>query len=231
MKDVESPPGHRGASSLTVSSRMRNTLLMAVLPLAAAAACLAQIVAPVAAHAQCRPPNDSNEAKLLAFHSVPLAFTSDFASLRMTPGTLRLSAEGALVPRASTALQRTSYRYSGKAENTGLAPVFGRPRLSLGLPGGVGIEDSYLPAVTIADATPNLASAAIWVTRSVSDVLALTLRAHGTAGTVLGPITCPTRSLQQSDASQPCYGKSPSRDEFRADMAGADVVATGAPAA
>src|SRR6185437_4659407 len=120
------------------------------------------------AFAQCRPPRGSNEARLLAFYSVPLVFSADPASLSLQPGALRLSGEGAYVPTASAALQRTDYCYTGKAENTGLTSFFGRPRLAVGLPGGFGLEVSYLPPITIAEATPNLGSAAFWFTRSVN---------------------------------------------------------------
>ena len=36
----------------------------------------------------------------------------------------------------------------------------------------------------------------------------------GTLGRIAGPITCPTASLQTTDAGAPCYGSTPSRDHF-----------------
>ncbi len=182
------------------------------------------------AFSQCRPPRGSNEARLLAFYSVPLVFSADPASLSLQPGAVRLSGEAAYVPRASAALQHTDYCYTGKAENTGLTSFFGRPRLAVGLPGGFGLEVSYVPPITVADATPDLGSAAFWFTRSVSSALQLTARVHGTVGTVKGPITCPRSALQQTDPATPCYGTSPSTDEFQPDMAGAELIASTNPA-
>lgn len=182
------------------------------------------------AFSQCRPPRGSTEARLLAFYSTPLVFSADPASLSLQPGALRLSAEGAYVPRASAALQRTDYCYTGKAENTGLTDFFGRPRLAVGLPHGFGAEVSYLPPITIASATPNLGSAAVWLTHVVNPALQLTARVHGTIGTVKGPITCPRSALQQGDPAAPCYGVSPSKDEFKPNMAGAELIASTNPA-
>lgn len=182
------------------------------------------------AAAQCRPPRDSHEAKLLAFYSVPVVFSADIASLSLPAGAVRLAGEGAYVPTASSALQQTGFCYTGKAENTGLTSFFGRPRLAVGLPAGFGLEVSYLPPITVASATPNLGSAALWFTRAVNSDFSLTARAHGTVGLVKGPITCPRSALQQRDAQAPCYGNDPSTDQFRPDMAGLELIASSNPA-
>lgn len=178
------------------------------------------------AFSQCRPPRGSNEARLLAFYSVPIVFSADPASLSLAPGTLRLSGEAAYVPTASATLQQTDYCYAGKAENTGLTSFFGRPRAAIGLPGGFGLEVSYLPPITIEDATPDIGSAALWLTRDVTSRVRLTARVHGTVGTVKGPITCPRNALQQTDPAAPCYGTSVSTDEFQPNMAGAELIAS-----
>jgi hypothetical protein len=179
---------------------------------------------------QCRPPRDSHEAKLLAFYSVPIVFSADVPSLSLPAGAVRLSGEAAYVPSASATLQNTEYCYTGRAENTGLTSFFGRPRLAVGLPGGLGFEVSYLPPITVASATPNIGSAALWLTRAVNSELLLTVRAHGTVGLVKGPITCPRNALQQDDSEAPCYGTNPSTDEFRPDMAGLELIASTNPA-
>jgi hypothetical protein len=161
---------------------------------------------------------------------VPIVFSADAASLSLEPGALRLSGEAAFVPTAPAELQRTEYCYTGRAENTGLTSFFGRPRLALGLPHGFGVEISYLPPITVAQATPNLASAAIWLTRPVTSTVSLTARLQGTHGTVKGPITCPKDALQQDDSEAPCYGNNPSTDRFSPNMAGAELIASIAPA-
>ncbi|MEO6865491.1 MAG: hypothetical protein ABI229_08565 [Gemmatimonadaceae bacterium] len=183
-----------------------------------------------AALAQCRPPQDSHEARLLAFYSVPIVFSADAAALSLPAGAVRLSGEGAFVPAPSAEIQHTEFCYAGRAQNTSLTKFFGRPRLAVGLPMGFGFEASYLPPITVASATPNLGSAALWLTREINPALLLTGRVHGTVGTVKGPITCPRSALQQQDAQAPCYGTNPSTDEFRPDMAGAELIASMNPA-
>jgi hypothetical protein len=180
--------------------------------------------------AQCKPPHDSHEARLLAFYSVPIVFSADIPALSLPAGAVRLSGEGVLVPTPSATLQQTDYCYTGRAENTALAHFFGRPRLAVGLPHGFGFEVSYLPAITVANATPNIGSAALWLTRAIDSDYTLTVRAHGTIGVVKGPITCPRSALQQLDPQAPCYGSDPSTDEFRPDMAGAELIASTSPA-
>lgn len=178
------------------------------------------------AFSQCRPPRGSNEARLLAFYTVPIVFSADPAALSLASREVRLSVEGAFVPTASTALQQTSYCYTGRAEHTGLTRFFGRPRLALGLPNGFGVELSYLPPLSVADATPNLGSAALWYGRRVSSTVRLTARLHGTIGTVTGPITCPRSALQQTASTIACYGTMQSKDEFNPNMQGAELIAS-----
>lgn len=187
------------------------------------------VLAPTVVRAQCHPPANSHEARLLAFFSVPIAFSADPAAIEQPQGTVRLAFEGALVPQPSATLQHTEYCYTGRAENTGLTRFFGRPRLSLSLPGGAGVEVSYLPPVTVEDATPNLFAAAAWIARPVAYGATLALRAHVTHGTVRGPITCPSSALQQSDPNGSCYGTSPSRDEFSPTIFGAELVGMSQP--
>ncbi len=182
------------------------------------------VTTPTLASAQCRPPNNSNEAKLLAFYAMPIVFGVDPSALMITPGSVRAGVEGAVVPTAPERIQHTGFCYGGRVQNTSLTHVFGRPRVAIGLPGGFGVELSYLPPVTIESATPNLGSAAVWVTRTVGRTVALTLRAHATTGVVRGPITCPMSALQQNDPNGTCYGNMPSQDEFRPDMIGTEVI-------
>ena len=181
------------------------------------------------AFSQCRPPRGSNEARLLALYSVPIVFSADPSSLSLPSGVWKLSGEAAYVPTAPAALQHTSYCYAARGQNTGLTSLFGRPRLAVGLPRGFGLEISYLPPITVANATPDLGSAAFWFTRGVSSRLQLTARVHGTIGVVKGPITCSRSALQLTDPASPCYGTNPSIDEFRPNMAGAEFVASTIP--
>jgi hypothetical protein len=179
--------------------------------------------------AQCKVSKNSNEAKLLAFYSMPIAFSPASAPEHAPVWTLRLGAEGGLVPDADSAIRTSGACFTKKSEHTGLASVFGRPRLTLKLPRGFSLEASYLPPIKFGAAEPNLGSAAVsWTKRirmaptgNATDVM---LRAHGTFGQVRGPITCPRDALQQTNPDLPCYGTSPSFDTFKPNMAGVEGV-------
>jgi hypothetical protein len=191
-------------------------------------ACLCVAVTTAAA-AECRLPKNSNEAKLLAFYSAPIAFSPASAPEHALPWTLRIGGEAGPVPDPDSAIQQSSLCFTKKSEHTSLSPFFGRPRLTLALPAGFAIEASYLPPVKLHDAEPNLGSAAIsWTKRlrmpSTGNATDLMLRAHGTIGQVKGPITCPRSALQQSDPDKPCFGTNPSLDTFKPTMAGIEAI-------
>jgi hypothetical protein len=186
-----------------------------------ALACLAA----TSVEAQCRPPANSHEARLLAFYEAPLVFSMAGAPMPMVAGELRVAAEAGNVPSPSAALQRPEFCYQPHSENTKLTPVFGRPRIMLGLPAGFALEASYLPPVTVGGATPQLASVA--VARPMDYVVGgrevtFALRAHGTFGRVRGAITCPRSALQTTDPVAACYGTQPSRDNFYPGMFGSE---------
>lgn len=183
---------------------------------------------------ECRVPKGSNEARLLAFYSAPVAFSPASAPEHSRPWTLRLGVEMGLVPDPDSSIQQSSFCFIRKTEYTRLSPFFVRPRLTLTLPRGFALEASYLPPVDFHDAEANLVSAALsWTKRlrmaptgNATDIM---LRVHGTRGEVKGSITCPERALQQTDPMQACYGASPSLDTFKPRMLGLEgIVSTAA---
>jgi hypothetical protein len=183
---------------------------------------------------ECRVPKNSNEAKLLAFYSVPVSFSPASAPEHGRPWTLRLGGEVGLVPVPESAIQQSSACFIRKTEHTRLSSFFVRPRATLALPRGFAIEASYLPPVDFRDAEATLASAALsWAKRlrmaPTGDATDIMLRVHGTAGQVKGSITCPAMALQQADPTRACYGTSPSLDTFKPRMLGVEgIVSTAA---
>lgn len=178
-----------------------------------------------AALAQCRPPASSHEARLLAFYEVPALFSMAAAPTLLERGTVIVGGEAEPVPSPSQVLTHPDYCYQHTTNNTRLAPVFGRPRLTVGLPAGFALEASYVPPVSVASAHVTLASLAVSRTQLVAiggSLVALQLRLHGTTGIIRGPITCPTASLQTADAGQPCYGTAASHDRFDPTSLGAE---------
>ena len=182
------------------------------------------------ASAQCRPPKDSHEARLLAFYSAPIVFSTDPGTIGLPAGAVRVSGEGVLIPTPSANIQRTTICYDGKPNHTNLTPFFGRPRLAIGLPYGFGVEVSYLPPITFDDATPNLVWGALSYTHPIHDNIDVMVRTHFTSGLVHGPITCPKSALQQTDPTAPCYGTTPSHDTFHPSMYGGELLASFWPA-
>ncbi len=177
---------------------------------------------------ECRPPKDSSEALLMAFFSAPIAFSPAGHANRLAPGAVRLSFDVTYVPSPPASIRRASF-CNRKSENTELSPVFPRPRLALGLPGGFYVEGSYLPPVTVLDATPNLGSIALGWSHSLTGSESgpstwVTLRAHATFGSVKGPITCSADAIQTTAINQQCYGNRPSDDTYRPNMMGGEGI-------
>ena len=101
----------------------------------------------------------SNEAKLLAFFATPIAFSPGGIVEGLAPWHVRVGFEASYVPSPSKEMQQPEACYTvKKTENTNLSPVFPRPRVTIGLPGGLMLEGSYLPPIKVADAKPNLGS-------------------------------------------------------------------------
>lgn len=200
-----------------------------VLASVASLAAIAPGGALLAQTAECRPPKDSAEAKLLAFFAAPIAFSPAGHAEPLPPGAIRLSFDATYVPRPRPSIRRSTY-CQRKDESTDLASVFPRPRLAVGLPGGFYLEGSYLPPITVMDATPNLGSLALGWTRALGTAAGtpparwLTLRAHATLGKVKGAITCAKDALQQADATQACYGDRPSEDTYKPNMFGGEGI-------
>ena len=181
-----------------------------------------------AAGAQCRPPASSHEARLLAFYEAPVLFTMGSAPERLAPGALSIGAEAIPVPSPDPVLTHPSFCYQYTTNNTKLAPLFGRPRIVVGLPAGLAVEASYVPPVSVSSARVTIGSLALTQTQSLPlgrGKLLLQLRAHGTLGRIHGPITCPRASLQLDAPAAPCYGTTPSRDSYDPRSLGVEAAA------
>ncbi len=159
----------------------------------------------------------------MAFYQVPVVYATAMPPDLLRAGRVAVTGELVGVPTPNASITQTHYCYISKQEGARLAPIVPRLRIALGLPMGFAVEASYEPRVTVDHATPDFGSAALSYTRqllapvggaaSTPGVL-LQLRAHGTAGTIQGPITCPQSALQLSAPGAPCWGTAPSHDTF-----------------
>lgn len=202
----------------------------AAIGLAGALCALSGVLNAVSLGAQCTPPANSNEARLLAFYEAPIVFSTADAPMRLAPGSVALTGELTGVPAPAANAQETNFCYQATHDATHLSPLLPRLRLTVGLPLGFAIEGAYLPPVTVDRAQPNLGSLALSYTRNLVSPagnatgigLVLQLRAHATMGSVKGPITCPGSALQTSNEANPCFGTTPSNDAFYATSEGGE---------
>lgn len=184
---------------------------------------------PFAAGAQCKNlPASSQEAKLMAFYSAPVAYATAAHPIPIKPWHFQLTLEAATVPSADSAKRATNCYAAGKGESTNLTQVLARPRLAMGLPLNLIAEVGYIPPITIRDATANLLGVSLaWVLQSgtlAGANVVYQLRAHTLSGSVEGPITCGRDQLQTTQPLQACYGSKISNDRFTPNISGLEGV-------
>jgi hypothetical protein len=175
------------------------------------------------AQSTCRPSPSSAESRLLRWFSLPLGFHAAMAPEALAPGQLVVALELAAVPQPGADVRRAEDCFVEKGQNTGLSPVLPRPRLAIGLPLDLAVELSYLPPVTVADATPSLLGVALSRALLARGPSHVQLRAHATLGSVEGPVTC-ARGALQPDPLQPCFGAEPSNDRFAPNVYGLELL-------
>lgn len=179
-------------------------------------------VLPLAAQSVCRPPDTSNEAKTLAALAVPLAFGPLDAPRLARPGAIRLSLEGSYIPKLDSATRTPKFCRPGKGpEQTDLLFALPRPRASIGLPGGLQLELSWVPPVRVHGVKANLGGVALARGFPLGrGSTTLGIRLHGTFGTVHAPITCPDAQL--ANPASECYQGTRSDDRYNANSFGAE---------
>ena len=169
------------------------------------------------------------EAKLMLYYSSSVAFsplgvpfgverpaTTTGVADGGAPSRVELSVVISYLPPLS-AEQRTAA--SDKPEATNLAPIFPRPRLSARLPGGFGLELSWIPPLRVFDVKANLFAGALSYSFALPSRFSLVPRVSVLAGRVEGPITCNSDMASGTDValaryySFVCYGND-SRDYF-----------------
>lgn len=170
---------------------------------------------------------DRPEAWAMNYVTSSTFMTAFGESPRLGAGQSSIAAELGHIPRVSEAQQRVGFN-GFKEEDLNKSPVFGRLRLTLGLPAGWFAEFGYSPQLVINGTRPrDLIALAVghrvleWHRWTVS------MRAFGQHGAAEGDITCPARLAGVPDLQKnPSGCKAASDDRIALNYYGADVTAT-----
>jgi len=104
-------------------------------------------------------------------------------------GSLDLGLELDWIPQLSKSERRVGFNGT-KEEDLNKAPIFARPRLTVGLPWNVALTLSYLPPIEVFGVTPNLFAFALERPIYEHKPWTLGVRAYGQIGQVEGAFTC-----------------------------------------
>jgi hypothetical protein len=140
---------------------------------------------------------DRPEAWALKYFSAVSTFTGFGPPVARKPGSVDFGLEGGWIPHLSNSQRRVGF--DGTAlEDLNKSPVFGRPRLAIGLPGGLSAELGWVPPVEINGQKSNLLAGALEGPFLEQGPWTLGLRVYGQIGHATGDFTC-----SKSVASQP----------------------------
>ncbi len=133
---------------------------------------------------------DRPEAWALKYFAAVTTFTPLQAPRERAPGTVEIAFEGGWVPYL-TDTERTVGFEGTKVEDLNKTPLYGRPRLLIGLPAGFAVEVGWLPPIRIHGTQTNLFDAAIEKAFFDKPGGSLGLRLYGQIGHSYGDYTCP----------------------------------------
>jgi hypothetical protein len=106
------------------------------------------------------------------------------------PGSIEIGAELQWLPQLSKSLQRVGFN-GAKSEDLNQAPVFARPRLTIGLPWRTALTLSYLPPIRVFGVKPHLFAFAVERPLYEQGPWTLGIRMYGQLGQIKGAFTCP----------------------------------------
>lgn len=137
---------------------------------------------------------DRPEAWALSWFTSTTALSGLDTHVTEPAGTIILGLEATLLPTLSTAQRRVGF--NGKAvQDLNKAPVFLRPRVTIGLPGRLSLIAAATPPIRSFDVTPRLFALGVeWAMFDGHD-WRVAVRGHGQVGTVTGAFVCPADVL------------------------------------
>lgn len=170
--------------------------------------------------------SDRPEAWAMKYVAASTFMTAFGESPELAPGHWNVALEAALIPRLSDAQRQVGFD-GFKKEDLNKSPVFGRLRLSLGLPAGWVAEFGYTPPLAIKGTRPrDLVALAVGHRVIERDDWTLSMRAFGQHGAARGDITCPAKLAGISDPElNPSGCVAASHDQIALNYYGIDLTA------
>jgi hypothetical protein len=163
------------------------------------------------------------EAWALNYAAASTLMTGFGSTPVMAPWRWALAADLGYVPRLSESQQRVGFNGT-KQEDLNRSPVFGRIRVTLGLPGEFVAELGYTPPVTISGTKAlDLFAFAIGRRLYQRDDFAFSMRLFGQHGRANGDITCPARIAGAPLEENPFGCQAPSDDQLTLNYFGIDA--------
>jgi hypothetical protein len=107
------------------------------------------------------------------------------------PGSFEIGFEADWIPQLSKSMRRVGFN-GIKEEDLNKAPVFMRPRVTLGLPWKFALTLSYLPPIGVFGVEPDLFAFALERPLYERTPWTIGVRAYGQVGTIEGAFTCPS---------------------------------------
>jgi hypothetical protein len=143
------------------------------------------------------------------------------------PGSFALGLDVVGLPSLNAAERRVGFDGT-KEEDLNKAPLFVRPRLSIGLPDRFTLTLAVTPPITVFGLKPWLLAAGLERPMYTSHQWSLGWRTYGQIGTVTGAFTCPRSVLAFPEGSaENSYGcEAESSDVVTLRYAGAELMAT-----
>lgn len=139
--------------------------------------------------------SDRPEAWAMSYFTSVTLLSAFNAPHSREPGSIELGAELGWVPSQSDAQRRVGSNGT-KEEDLNKAPLFGRPRVTVGLPGRFALTLSYLPPIRIFGVKPNLFAFALERPLYESDTWTFGVRMYGQIGDAEGAFTCPAEAAK-----------------------------------
>lgn len=140
------------------------------------------------------------EAWALKYFSAVSTFTALGPPVVREAGSIDFGLEGGWIPSLSESERRVGFRGT-EVEDLNKTAVFGRPRLTVGLPGGFSVEAAWVPPIVVNGGKANLFAAAIERPFVVADPWALGFRLYGQLGHSKGDYTCSEDVVAQPPGS------------------------------